>query len=469
MVFVATVAIVPATLTVPALGSMGAPQVLVSLAALGVWFVVWLAPGDGPDREFRPIPLLLAGFIVANLASFAAASLRPADFVERTAADRGVVMIAAAGGIALLTAETVRSRDRLQMVLSAAVLAGAFIASVGIVQFVTGSDPAAAINIPGLESLVEDQSFIGERSIFRRVSGTTTHAIEFSAALCIVLPIAIHLLMSEGRRWLVPTLLIGVALPMSVSRTAVVGLAAVVLVLIPSWPQELRRRAYIGGLLYLVSMRLMVPGLLGTIRSLFVDAGVDPSVESRRTDYEFVERFVSERPLFGRGFATFIPTRYDFLDNQYLLSLVETGAVGLAAYISLLVGGIVVARSIRRRASSQRDRDLAQALAASLAVVAATSFAFDFLSFGSARALMFLVLGCIGALWRIATSDAGPTPVRPSSLPGRTSAEPDPTLDDLEDEDFDSHLYPRNVEHAGLVDQRPGPGQGNTSKVCMTL
>jgi len=400
--FLLVVAVLPATLTVPALGSLGAPQIFLGGAALAIWALLWLAPSGPPAAGVRPVPVLIVLFVAANLASYVAASMRPMDALEASAATRGMITVVAVAGIAMFTAELISSRDRLDVVLKAAVLAGAFIASVGIVQFATGYDLAQAIRVPGLQSAVDGASFIGDRSIFRRVAGTTMHAIEFSAVLCIMLPLALHLAVRESKRWLIPAGIMGIALPMSVSRTAALGLATVLLFVVPAWPRALRRRALIGIGVYLVGMRLLIPGLLGTIRALFADADADPSVATREMDYSYASEFIASRPWFGRGFATFIPTRYDFLDNQYLLSLVETGYVGVGAYLALLVGGIVTARRIRRRVQSDADRDLAQALTASLAVVISTSAAFDFLSFPTARAAMFVTLGLVGALWRLA-------------------------------------------------------------------
>jgi O-antigen ligase len=408
VVFLAVVAAIPAQLVVPGLGSLGSPQIIVSLAALGAWFVTWLSPNDNWADRYRPVPILIAIFVAANLASFGAAGLRPTDALESSAADRGLIIVLASAGIALLIAESVSSRDRLDVVVKGMVLAGTAIACVGIIQFASGYDLAANVRLPGLQSTTNDAAFITTRSIFRRVSGTTVHAIEFSAVLCIVFPAALYLALYQRRRWFISVALIGIALPMSVSRTAVVGIGIGALVLVLAWPRSYRRKFYAFTVLYLVAMRLMIPGLLGTIRALFVDAGADPSVSSRTTDYEYVDKFVAERPLFGRGFATFIPTRYDFLDNQYLLSLVETGYVGVSAYLLLLAGGMFVAYRVRRRSTDDRDRGLAQALMASLAVVGFTSFTFDFLSFPTARAMLFTAVGCVGALWRF-TSDAATT------------------------------------------------------------
>jgi hypothetical protein len=47
-------------------------------------------------------------------------------------------------------------------------------------------------------------------------------------------------------------------------------------------------------------------------------------------------------------------------------------------------------------------RDLMQSLAAAVAAAAVSFATFDALSFGIASGLTFLVLGCVGAAWRLA-------------------------------------------------------------------
>ncbi|MGD9754146.1 MAG: O-antigen ligase family protein, partial [Acidimicrobiia bacterium] len=400
--YLAVIAVFPASLQAPTLGSVGTPQIVLGVGCFALWMVTWMMPRTELRRPFRPVPLLLAAFVAANLLSYVAACLRPTDVLERSAADRGVVLLVAAVGGALLISESVGTLERFDVVLRAIVLGAAFVGLVGILQFTVGIDVASAIRLPGLRTAAEGSAFIGERSMFRRVSGTTAHAIEFSVVLCMALPVAVHLLLHRSRAWMVPTAVVAVALPMSVSRTAVLGLLGLAVVLVPGWERPVRRKVYVGAALYLLVMRLAIPGLLGTIRSLFVDAGVDPSITSRQTDYDYVTRFIAERPAFGRGFATFVPTRYDFLDNQYLLSVVETGYVGAGTFVLMLLGGMLVAQSVRRHAALEMHRDLAQALTASLAVALFTSIAFDFLSFATVRALLFVLLGCVGALWRLA-------------------------------------------------------------------
>ncbi len=420
VVLLALMALIPASLALPELGSMGAPTTLVALAAGGLWLVTWVSPRSNVVTEvegYRPIPILLAVWAASTTASYAVAALRAKDGLEASAADRGMVVMLASLGIALLIAETVPTRERLDSIIRVAVLAGTFIAAIGIIQFFIGWDYAAHVSIPGLKPTGSGLS-ITERSIFRRVAGTTLHPIEFGVVLCLIIPLGLHLAMHHSRRWFAPVAVMGLALPMSVSRTSFVGAAAAGLVLLSLWPRQTRRRALAVGFGYLVAVRLLVPGLLGTIRSLFTNATKDPSITSREQDYEFVGRFITENPLFGRGFFTFIPERYDYLDNQYMMTLVETGVIGLLALLTMIVGSMVVAHKVRARTDDPVDRDLAATFMAMLAVALSTAIAFDYLSFPSVRIMLFVAIGGVGALWRL-------VPDRSATQPG-PSAAPEP-------------------------------------------
>jgi hypothetical protein len=147
-----------------------------------------------------------------------------------------------------------------------------------------------------------------------------------------------------------------------------------------------------------VAFSAIVPGLLGTIRGLFLNASSDPSTGGRTADYGPAVDYLRERPLFGRGFGTFLPELYRTLDNQYLAIVVEAGLVGVLATICLLGGTILVAARGRARMSSPEDRDLAQSLAAGIAVLAVSAGTFDLFGFSMSVGLMFLLIGSTGAL-----------------------------------------------------------------------
>lgn len=99
------------------------------------------------------------------------------------------------------------------------------------------------------------------------------------------------------------------------------------------------------------------------------------------------------------------------------MSLIEIGFVGLLTLIGLFVTGWMCARNARRLSTDPETRHLAQCLAATVAVPAVAWATFDATSFPMAASLTFLMLGCVGALWRLVRvpsadiSDTAPIPV----------------------------------------------------------
>jgi O-antigen ligase len=243
------------------------------------------------------------------------------------------------------------------------------------------------------------------------------------------LPLAIHQARHappglRRRRWL-QVALIGATLPMTVSRTAIVGLLVGGIVVVCSWPKRDRRLAYLVSLCSALVMEAVIPGLLGTLRGLFLGIGTDASAKERTAAFNLAGPLISHHFWLGKGFGTLLPQIYFFTDDQYLNTLVEIGAIGLLALLTLFVAGWSVARSVRRMTTDEESRHLAQCLAASIAVAAATYATFDALGFEIAAGLTFLLLGVIGALWRLtrdppaqdalgAVSDA-PAAARPAS------------------------------------------------------
>jgi O-antigen ligase len=284
------------------------------------------------------------------------------------------------------------------------VVAGAAVAAiVGLLQFVTGSSFVDQISIPGLtqNSVV---SGVFDRNGFSRAAGTSTHPIEFGVLLTMVLPVALHLALNDTRRGTVrrwfPVAAIGAAVPVTMSRSALLGLALVLLVLLPTWPKRRRRWTYASLALGFGGVYVAVPGMLGTMTRLFTGIAADNSAQSRVDSYSIALHYIALDPLFGRGFGTFQP-RYHILDNQYLGMVVEIGLVGAATFIGLLASGAVVAARMARRLPMPADRSLAVSLAAGLASAAAAAATFDALGFPQVAGSVFLYLGLIAALSRL--------------------------------------------------------------------
>lgn len=414
---------IPAVLVVPGGGAVARPAVLLGLAALGWVGVAVVVPTVRLPGGPQPLRWALLAWAAAVFASTVALAARIPTGAEVRAGDRGVVVVLSAVGVALLAAEGVRDRDRLDVLVRRLVLAGAVLAVVGVLQFAVGYDLAARLRVPGLVPAFAGD-FVQVRSSFRRVAGTASHPIEFGVVCAMLLPLALHLAFVDPRggrvRRFLPAALLGAAVPMSLSRSGTLALLVGLAVLIPAWPRALRRQALTAGVLFLVGVRLAVPGLLGTIRSLFTNLGNDPSTTGRTDDYAVIWPYLRDSPLVGRGMYTFFPEQYTTLDNQYLVSLLDVGLLGVVAILGLFVVGASLARGARRRTTDPVTRSLAQALAAAV-VAAAVSFAtYDALAFPMATGTLFVVLGCCGALQRLTPTPlppAPPVPLRAARLP----------------------------------------------------
>ena len=111
-------------------------------------------------------------------------------------------------------------------------------------QFVTGLEFTNWIQIPGLSANSQLVS-VFDRGGFNRPSGTALHPIEFGTALTVLLPLCLHLAFHPGplgriRRWL-PLVAIAVAVPLSISRSAILGAIVVLAIVMPSWSPRARR------------------------------------------------------------------------------------------------------------------------------------------------------------------------------------------------------------------------------------
>jgi O-antigen ligase len=141
------------------------------------------------------------------------------------------------------------------------------------------------------------------------------------------------------------------------------------------------------------------------------------------SDYPLVERFVQEAPWFGRGGGTYIPDNVlDVLDNQYLKTAIELGLVGVLALAAFFLVPMIAALVSRRRSSDPELRLLCAALAGAALAAAVSSLTFDSLSYPMFANVHALVIGLIGAGWRLAGRAGAPATARART--GATVTEP---------------------------------------------
>jgi O-antigen ligase len=395
---------IPAELVFGPLGAAGRPATMFALLALVIYLGLWLRPSSFLDRGRQPIRLAAVLFTCVMVASYASANRHLLPVLEKNQADRGIIYLVGWLGILLLAADGMPSISALQTVLRRQVFGITAVALLGIVEFLSGINATNYIRLPGLvaSAPVTDLMLRGGLS---RVYSTTSQPIEFGAVVVITVPLALHQARYASPdkrllRWLQVAALV-VAAPLSVSRSAILALVVVAIVILPTWPRRERWIAYIYISTALAAFLVLVPSLVTTLANLIINISSDPSAQSRTKAIAMSWSYISQHPWLGHGFSTFLPQTYFFVDDQYVTSAIETGFIGLLALILLFLAGWAIARSARRRAADAEARHLAQCLAASVAAAAISFSDYDAFGFTMASGLTFLLLGCCGAYWRL--------------------------------------------------------------------
>ncbi|GAB3048384.1 hypothetical protein GCM10027053_03150 [Intrasporangium mesophilum] len=405
------------------LKSVGNPAELIGLLALALWGAGRVL-GLLPARSGHPVRWLLLAWAMTTGMAFAAGMLRVLAPEESNGAVRALFPLAAVMGIALFAVDGLRSREMVERTLFRLVVLAGLSALIGIVEFGLGLEYRTAMQLPGLTSDTDD--YVDTRAGFVRVQGGASHPIEYAVVLVAVAPIALHFALNATGRsrraaaWLAFVAILAV-IPMTVSRSGIVALLVALGVYAVQLSPRQRLNGVLAGVVGLVLFRAAVPGILGTLEYFLFAGSSDSSITARTDDYDRIPALISGHELLGRGFGTFGPTQYFYVDNQYILTLLEGGFVSLAVLVAIFVVGMSLARGYRKRSTEEAERGLGQALAASIAAVAISAATFDEFSFRQTFFTFALVLGCAGALWGIARAREEASTVGPAHQGGSST------------------------------------------------
>ncbi|GAA2709485.1 MULTISPECIES: O-antigen ligase family protein [Actinoplanes] len=399
--------VMPGTLIVPNLTYAGRPALLLAMLMFAWWCLARLSPRlllVGP----QPIRWFLGFYLVANLLSYIAGLLRGLPTQEANAQNFAMLQLFEFLGAALIVADGVQNWERLNRLLRVMVYCAGFMAVVGIVQAVLKFDISQYFVIPGLELKGGLAGFSdrGDAGQFR-IAGTTTHYIEFSAVVAMMVPFAIHVARFaktkfQRRAAAVCGFLLAIANPMSISRTGIVALVIALLIMVPIWSWRMRYTFMYIGVFAIVSIMMVKPGVLGTLKAMFLNVGVDPSIAGRTNDYAMVGHFFDQRPWLGRGPRTLLadPVRDTILDNQWLYTLVTGGMIGVLALLLVHVASITLAVIALRRSKLEEDRHLCAALISAQVVAIVVGGTFDSMYYTTFSITVALFVGLCGVVWR---------------------------------------------------------------------
>lgn len=396
---------IPSKLVIPSLGSVGRPAILWGLIGMAWWAYYRLQLPSALRYSSRSVKFTMVAFLCAVAMSYAIANLKGMPSSDSTTANSALLRIVSWAGVALVASDGINSQERLNVLLRRITLTGGLMSLLGLAQFLTGQSLIDWIALPGFVESTEISS-IQDRSGFTRAAGTAVHPLEYGSVLCITLPLVLALAAKDIKRptWLrwFPVLTVPMAMLLSVSRSALIGGLVGLLILAPSLPAKFRLRAALLAVAVLVGVMFLIPGMLGTLKGLFVGISEDPSTQSRTSSINSAVDIAIRQPFFGRGFGTFLP-RELILDNQYLLLLIEVGLIGTFAFLLLNLMAIATALRVRNLATDALWKLAAPAAGAGVAAGAVLLAFFDGLSFPMTGAMLFLLIGVCAAMHRIST------------------------------------------------------------------
>ena len=338
--FALTLFVFPSDTVVKVIGAGGYVAALVGMFAFAAYLAVSLLGFHNPLQQRHPIRIVLCLLWLSVLASYVLMDRNGLTATELSGSDRLLMQLAVITGVALIAAEFLGSLHDVRRVLRVVCWGGAFSGVVAALQFSINLDISTYLReLPGFSLNLSDVG-IGTRNGLNRVSGTAIYPIELGVVAGMLLPLAVYLAIydtdnrSPRRRW-APVGLIALAIPASVSRSAVISVAVALAVLVVLMPTRQRLVAICTLPFSLAAVFMTAPGLIGTLTSFFGAGTKDPSVAYRVSDYPVVERFLEQAPWFGRGGWTYQPDNaINILDNQYLKTAVELGLVGSSRWRS---------------------------------------------------------------------------------------------------------------------------------------
>jgi polysaccharide biosynthesis protein PslJ len=320
-----------------------------------------------------------------------------------------------------LLVSVVRTKREIDFLLRVLVGGGVVVALLAVVEARTGFTPFNGLSgyLPFMD-LNPDFEAAVSRGARIRALGPAEHPIALGAALAMLIPPALYLA-RVGRRalWLGASLILFVACLATVSRTAILMIAAMVLFYAFIRPRAVIKRWPLLVVLVVLT-HFVAPGTLGTLYEALTPEGglveqqrgaAGGTGSGRVADLGPSLEAWAEQPFFGQGFGTRVTTGPSanafILDNQWLGTLLELGAVGIVGWAWLLLRVIRRAGGAALSASSATG-DLTAALGAAVMGYAVGMFTFDAFSFIQVTLFMFLFVGLACVALRLAGPEQAP-------------------------------------------------------------
>lgn len=387
-------------------GSLGRPATIGGVLLAAWWALSRVVPGQAM-RGRQPVRTAAVAYGIAFLLGVGASADRLLQPVEMRGLDRQIFSQMALLGLLLVTVDGLRNWRQVERALRAVVLFGGALSGIGLLQWAFKAEVATWYRATGLSLGIDREFRVRGEGDFQRVQGVLAHPIEFGVVMAMIFPLTVYFALKEQGRYkwfwraLVPLNAFMILLP--VSRSSVLTLALAMMVATTAWSWR-RRMAMLGAaVLGIALVRIAIPGLVGTIISLFKNFGQDDSIRGRLEDYDAIGSFAEGHEWFGRGPGTWVTNQLDYftLDNQWLLTLMELGVVGVVTCAAIYIAGIVLGLRAAQLAPNEDAKAMIKAVTGAVVGALGASFTFDSIAFTGHMAVTFVMVGLAGAMWRI--------------------------------------------------------------------
>lgn len=379
-------------------------RIFVAMLALG-WCASLLVDRRAKVRRngFEgPILVIVAsafGSVVANPGRVAAVS---------TDVNKSLMFLLSYVLVLYLLSSTIRRLDNVDYLAKTLVAGGATVSFFAVVEARTRFNVFNHLSkvMPFLRDTGDVGGYQRLGTDKTRVFASAQHPIALSAALVILLPLALYLARRYGqRRWYACALVFAIAVASTISRTGIVMLVVVAVVFLRLRPRE-ARKFWPALFLAPLAIHFVLPGTLGAIKQSFLPTGglvaeqhasANSSGSGRLADLGPALAIWKEQPLLGQGYGTQVVNlnaagvQANIFDDQWLGTLLATGLIGFSGWIWLFVRAIRRLGREAKRDESERGWLLA-AITAGIAAYAVGMLTFDAFAFIQVTFLLFILL-----------------------------------------------------------------------------
>jgi hypothetical protein len=354
-----------------------------------IWLIALVtSPDGGPRVRITLVHIALGAFLACAFLSVVLDAHALNQEGELMLAFKKLPMLASYMAIFVIVASSVRRTEVPAFLTYTLILA--VICGVGIVieyRFETNLFYSWTQKfLPPIFTFVANGTGDGLDALGRRwIAGPTAYGVEAIGMMAMALPIAIVGIIGSPtrRRQILYGLAIAVLLAAMLAtqrKSALIAPVAVIATLAYFRRRELLSLAPLGLVIGVVAAAAS-PGAVHSVVGQFTaaDRSSVATTSDRTADYDAVRPDVWTHLLFGRGFGSYNHDTYRILDSDILGRTVETGVLGLAAF--LLIGFSVIL--VCRKTISSDPRWAPAALCGTAAAVCflTSSFLYDVMAF----------------------------------------------------------------------------------------